>query len=128
MKQLALNRVMGTITAIAAVFWVMSGAAGAVEAASVADAAKVTFQWSVKIPMRDGVHLNATVYTPKEQGAPAPCVFTLTPYIAQSYHDRGMYFAAHGYPLPDCGRGKLRRHFPASDSLFPSISRKIPTS
>lgn len=99
MKQLALNRVMGTIAAIAAVFWVMPGTAAAVEAASVADAAKVTFQWSVKIPMRDGVHLNATVYTPTDQGAAAPCVFTLTPYIAQSYHDRGMYFAAHGYPF-----------------------------
>jgi uncharacterized protein len=63
------------------------------------DASKVSFQWGVKIPMRDGVHLNATAYTPKDQQAPAPCVFTLTPYIAQSYHDRGMYFAAHGYPF-----------------------------
>ena len=57
------------------------------------------FQWGVKIPMRDGVQLNATVYTPKEQTAPAPCIFTLTPYIAQSYHDRGMYFAANGFPF-----------------------------
>jgi hypothetical protein len=63
------------------------------------DAAKVQFSWGVKIPLRDGVHLNATVYTPREQQAPAPCIFTLTPYIGQSYHDRGMYFAAHGYPF-----------------------------
>ena len=63
------------------------------------DAARVSFQWNVKIPLRDGVKLSATVYTPQDRKAPAPCIFTLTPYIAQSYHDRGMYFAAHGYPF-----------------------------
>ena len=57
----------------------------------------VQFEWSVKIPLRDGVKLNATVYRPLDQKGPLPCVFTLTPYIAQSYHDRGMYFAGHGY-------------------------------
>ena len=63
------------------------------------DSASVSFKWGVKIPLRDGVKLSATVYTPAQQKAPAPCIFTLTPYIAQSYHDRGMYFAAHGYPF-----------------------------
>ncbi|HEY2676220.1 MAG TPA: CocE/NonD family hydrolase [Steroidobacteraceae bacterium] len=63
------------------------------------DPATVDFHWGVKIPLRDGVKLQATVYTPKNQVAPAPCIFTLTPYIAQSYHDRGVYFAAHGYPF-----------------------------
>src|SRR5688500_17316270 len=67
--------------------------------ASPPDPATVKFQWGVKIPLRDGVKLNATVYTPRDQKAPAPCVFTLTPYISQSYHDRGLYFAAHGYPF-----------------------------
>ena len=43
--------------------------------------------------------LNATVYRPKEQRAPAPCIFTLTPYIGDSYHDRAMYFAGHGLPF-----------------------------
>jgi putative CocE/NonD family hydrolase len=65
----------------------------------VPDAALVEFRWDVKIPLRDGIHLSATVYTPRNQKAPAPCVFTLTPYIAQSYHDRGIYFAARGYPF-----------------------------
>jgi putative CocE/NonD family hydrolase len=60
---------------------------------------RVQLTWGVKIPMRDGVHLNATVYTPREPQAAAPCIFTLTPYIAQSYHARGMYFAAHGLPF-----------------------------
>ncbi|HEV7490223.1 MAG TPA: CocE/NonD family hydrolase, partial [Rhodanobacteraceae bacterium] len=57
----------------------------------------VQFQWAVKIPLRDGVKLNATVYRPLDQKSPLPCVFTLTPYIADSYHERGMYFAAHAY-------------------------------
>ena len=57
----------------------------------------IDFQWGVKIPLRDGVKLNATLYKPQGQKDALPCVFTLTPYIAQSYHDRGVYFAAHGY-------------------------------
>jgi putative CocE/NonD family hydrolase len=67
--------------------------------AATPDAAKVDLHWDVKIPLRDGVQLSATVYTPKDQAGPAPCIFTLTPYIAQSYHDRGVYFAAHGLPF-----------------------------
>jgi uncharacterized protein len=52
----------------------------------------VDFGWGVKIPMRDGIELNATVYRPKG-GEPAPAIFTLTPYIADSYHERAYYFA-----------------------------------
>lgn len=79
-----------------------------------ADALRVDFRWGVKIPLRDGVHLNATVYTPRNQPAPAPCIFTLTPYISQSYHDRGMYFAAHGFPFLTVdvrGRGNSEGEF-----------------
>jgi len=67
------------------------------EVPTMPDADRVNFQWNVKIPLRDGVRLSATVYTPRDRTGPAPCIFTLTPYIAQSYHDRGMYFASHGY-------------------------------
>ncbi len=59
--------------------------------------APIKFQWGVMIPLRDGVKLNATLYQPRDQPQPLPCVFTLTPYIAQTYHERGMYFAAHEY-------------------------------
>lgn len=55
------------------------------------------FQWGVKIPLRDGVKLNATLYRPSVQRAPLPCVFTMTPYISQTYHERGRYFSANGY-------------------------------
>ena len=79
--------------------FLMSFAALAAEKPSAPDASRVDFRWGVKIPLRDGVHLNGTVYTPRDQKDPAPCIFTLTPYIAQSYHDRGLYFAAHGFPF-----------------------------
>jgi predicted acyl esterase len=69
------------------------------ETAAIPDTDRVNMQWSIKIPLRDGVHLSATVYTPRDQKSPAPYIFTLTPYIAQSYHDRGIYFASHGYPF-----------------------------
>ncbi len=57
-------------------------------------------RWGVKIPLRDKVELNATLYLPKTpDGSPpkTPVVFTLTPYISDTYHSRGAYFASHGY-------------------------------
>ncbi len=57
-------------------------------------------RWAVKIPMRDKVELNATLYLPKTpDGSPpkTPVIFTLTPYISDSYHARAAYFASHGY-------------------------------
>jgi uncharacterized protein len=57
-------------------------------------------RWGVKIPMRDQVELNATLYLPKaSDGSPqkTPVIFTLTPYISDTYHSRGAYFASHGY-------------------------------
>ena len=54
-------------------------------------------RWAVKIPMRDGVTLNATVFQPHAQKDPLPVIFTFTPYIGDSYTDRAMYFAQHGY-------------------------------
>jgi putative CocE/NonD family hydrolase len=59
--------------------------------------ANVDMQWAVKIPMRDGVSLNATIYRPRGQKEKLPAVFTLTPYISDSYLERAFYFAAHGY-------------------------------
>jgi putative CocE/NonD family hydrolase len=56
----------------------------------------IDFTWGVKIPMRDGVQLNATLYRPKES-KPLPVIFTLTPYIADNTHPRGVYFAQNGY-------------------------------
>lgn len=59
----------------------------------------VLLHWGVSIPMRDGVLLNATLYLPRKRRDPSPALFTMTPYVAQVYHDSGMYFAANGYPF-----------------------------
>src|SRR5438105_12122948 len=74
-------------------------------------------RWSVKIPMRDKIELNATLYLPKTTDGSAPktpVVFTLTPYISDSYHARAAYFASHGYvfALVDVrGRGNSAGEF-----------------
>ena len=57
-------------------------------------------RWGAKIPVRDKVELNATLYLPKTPDGSVPklpVVFTLTPYISDTYHARGSYFASHGY-------------------------------
>jgi putative CocE/NonD family hydrolase len=74
----------------------------------------IDLKWGVPIPMRDGVKLNATLYLPKELAKPVPAIFTLTPYIADTYHDRALYFARHGYvfALVDVrGRGTSQGKF-----------------
>ena len=76
-------------------------------------ARNVDFTWGVRIPMRDGIHLNATVYRPKGRKK-VPAIFTLTPYIADSYHPRAAYFSQKGYAfaLVDCrGRGNSEGTF-----------------
>jgi uncharacterized protein len=74
----------------------------------------VDMEWSVKIPLRDGVHLNATIYRAHEQKDPLPVIFTLTPYIGDSYLDRATYFSRSGYvyALVDVrGRGNSEGRF-----------------
>src|SRR3984893_5307230 len=61
------------------------------------DDATVDMQWAVKIPARDGVKLNATVFMPHGQKQPLPIIFTFTPYIVDSYTDGAIYFAQHVY-------------------------------
>src|SRR6476469_8738229 len=57
-------------------------------------------RWAVKAVTRNRNELNATLYLPKSGNtAPGrtPVIFTLTPYISDSYHARAAYFASHGY-------------------------------
>src|SRR6266481_5660708 len=42
-----------------------------------AEEPSIDMQWAVKIPARDGVKLNATVFTPHDQKGPLPVIFTL---------------------------------------------------
>ena len=74
----------------------------------------VDLEWGVKIPLRDGVHLNATIYRPHQQKEALPVIFTLTPYIGDSYQDRATYFSQNGYvyALVDVrGRGNSEGSF-----------------
>ena len=61
------------------------------------DPKAVTFTWGQKIPLRDGVELNGTVFRPRVMSQPLPVIFTFTPYVGDFYQDRAMYFAKHGY-------------------------------
>jgi putative CocE/NonD family hydrolase len=84
------------------------------EPSDLSDAAKVDFHWGVKVPLRDGICLSATVYRPRGLVARSPCIFALTPYIAQTLHERGLYFASHGYPFLSIdvrGRGNSEGEF-----------------
>ena len=79
--------------------------------------AEYDLRWGAKIPMRDKIELNATLYLPKtagEQPSKTPVIFTLTPYISDTYHARAAYFASHGYAfaLVDVrGRGNSSGEF-----------------
>ncbi|MBL8273289.1 MAG: CocE/NonD family hydrolase [Xanthomonadales bacterium] len=78
------------------------------------DLPEVQLSWGLQIPLRDGVKLNATRYRKAGSTERVPCIFTLTPYIAQNYHDRGMYFAANGYvflSIDTRGRGNSGGEF-----------------
>ncbi len=54
-------------------------------------------QMHVRILLRDGVHLNATVYEPWSATGPLPVIVMLSPYPDDNEHPTAAYFAAHGY-------------------------------
>src|ERR1700732_3830083 len=87
------------VTLVMAAAATAGGAPGGTKLDTLVDALPVDFHWGIKIPLRDGVRLNATLYTQQDQSTAAPCLFTLTPYISERYHDQAIYFAAHGYPF-----------------------------
>src|ERR1700749_2026389 len=63
--------------------------------------------YGVKIPLRDGVTLDATIIRPAD-GHKVPVILSLTPYVADRFMDVGAYFAQHGYAfasVDDRGRG-----------------------
>jgi len=70
--------------------------------------------WGLKIPMRDGVKLNGTVYKPKKMDAPLPAILALTPYISDNFHDRAYYFSQNEYVfviVDSRGRGNSQGKF-----------------
>src|SRR6185503_16831186 len=92
------NRMLRVSISLALLYVLGIGGVCAADAApDEIDYAHVRLQSFVKIPLRDGVHLSADVYTSDGAQPPRACVLTMTPYIAQTYHERGVYFAAHGF-------------------------------
>lgn len=74
----------------------------------------VSMQWGVRIPMRDGLQLNGTLYLPKSHQSPSPVVVSATPYVSDTYHPQAVYFASKGMPFLNVdvrGRGN-------SDGVF----------
>jgi uncharacterized protein len=59
----------------------------------------IQLRWGMRIPLRDGVRLNATMYEPRQSEGKLPCLFTLTPYVSDTYHERALYFASRGFPF-----------------------------
>lgn len=80
----------------------------------------VQLHWGIKIPLRNGLHLNALLYLPRIAPMPAPAIFVLTPYVAQVHHDQGVYFANAGYCFLSVdvrGRGDSQGEFhPSNDA------------
>lgn len=84
-----------------------------------AEAQAVRMRWDVRIPMRDGTRLSATLYLPADHSEASPALFTLTPYVAQVSHDVAVQFAARGYPFLNVdvrGRGNSEGEFHANGS------------
>lgn len=74
----------------------------------------VQIEYGIRIPMRDGVKLDATLYRPKKQKKPRPAVFALTPYIAEREHPYAISVARYGYPFLSIdvrGRGNSEGEF-----------------
>lgn len=57
----------------------------------------IQLAWDLKIPMRDGVRLSATVYRNPKEAKPLPVILTMTPYIAEHAARQGVYFSQNGY-------------------------------
>jgi putative CocE/NonD family hydrolase len=68
------------------------------ETGKTAEKDSVRIKWGIKIPMRDGVRLNGTLYLPENQKEPRPAIFAFTPYIGEREHPEGLTIAGGGYP------------------------------
>ncbi|MFY9610525.1 MAG: CocE/NonD family hydrolase [Blastocatellia bacterium] len=94
--------------------FILTVSVGSVWAQSSSTEIGIELLWGLKIPLRDGVKLNASIFKPKQMTERLPVIFTLTPYIADSYQDRALYFAKNGYvfALVDArGRGNSEGKF-----------------
>lgn len=96
------------------VFGVLLATLAATSALAAEQTNEVSLQMHMRIPMRDGVNLNGTLYRPAGAIKRAPTVFMLTAYPDDTSHPTGSYFAEHGmnYVYVDVrGRGDSEGKF-----------------
>ena len=82
-----------------------------------------------RVPMRDGIGLNAAVYLPRGAKAGVPTVIELTPYTIETRHDDGLYFPGRGlaYVAVDVrGRGDSEGDFAPSVQAPQDGSSSLP--
>jgi len=58
--------------------------------------ADVILEWDHKVKLRDGVRLSATIYKPRDQAAPLPCVVAFSSYPVDYIAHAGVEFAGVG--------------------------------
>ena len=103
-----------TLKALFTLLLALGSISAAASETRIDEAKPIDFQWGVKIPLRDGVKLSATLYRPRAQSQPLPCIFTLDPYVAEGFHEQATYFAGHGYvflTVDARGRGNSEGEF-----------------
>jgi putative CocE/NonD family hydrolase len=61
------------------------------------DSTKVVATLGVRIPMRDGLSLHATVWRPRHADSPVPVVVELTPYGVDHLHADGVFWGLNGF-------------------------------
>jgi len=99
---------------VALVACALLGAPAARSLPGVDDDAGVELTWGVRIPLRDGVRLSATLYRPRRAAGPVPALFRLNPYTPDGYHREAMDLARHGYAFAAVdvrGRGNSEGSF-----------------
>lgn len=71
-------------------------------------------RWGVRIPMRDGVELNATLYVPRHLDGKAAAIFNMTPYRSTGFHPEAAALARRGFVFAAIdvrGRGNSQGRF-----------------
>jgi hypothetical protein len=74
-----------------------ANASGSMKRVSKDDETEIDMVWGLKVPMSDGVRLNATLFKPKGLRRRVPSIFTMTPYVSDAWHPDAVYFARRGY-------------------------------
>ena len=75
---------------------------------------QVDLLFLARIPMRDGVHLAANVFLPKQRTGGVPAILEFTPYSRDTGSPEGVRFASEGFAFVsvDCrGRGDSEGEF-----------------